>query len=58
MRLPWRPWALWVLTAGIAVDAGLQDDNSKVRKIPVSVRIMRIDCIQLKLTFYSYGHIV
>jgi hypothetical protein len=37
MRLPWRAWALWGLTAGLGADAGFQEDNSKVRKIPVSV---------------------
>lgn len=58
MRLPWRAWALWFLTAGIAVNAGFQEDNSKVRKIPVSIRIERIDCVQLKLIISSYVRIV
>lgn len=34
---------LWALAAGFGVDAGLQEDNSKVRKIPVSVSDDEID---------------
>lgn len=58
MRLPWRAWALWVLTAGLGVDAGLQEDNSKVRKIPVSVSDGEVDGNEFMLRTASYVHIV
>lgn len=58
MRIPWRVWTLWVLTATLEVDAGLQEDNSKVRKIPVSVSDSEVDRNETMLRTASYAHIV
>ena len=58
MILPWRAWALWVLAAGLGVDAGYQEDNSKVRQIPVSVSDGEVDGDEFMLRTASYVHIV